>query len=65
MYKLIAEVLAERLKTILPETIGESQGAFVEDRQILNEVLIANKLVHIRCKEKNLGPLLKIDRKGV
>lgn len=33
----------------------------MEDQQILDRVLLANELVHMRCKEKTLGLLFKID----
>lgn len=62
VYKLLATILAVRLKKALPEVIGESQGTFVEDRQIfLGGVLIANELVHMRKKYKKSGLLFKID----
>lgn len=60
VYKLIAKVLAERLKVVLSEIIGESQGAFLEDRQILDGVLIINELTHMHLKDKKPGPLFKI-----
>lgn len=51
VYKLLAKVLAAKLSSILGGLIGESQGAFIEGRQILNGVLIANELIHPRRKE--------------
>lgn len=60
IYKLLAKVLAERLKKALPEVIGDSQVAFIENRQILDGVLIANELIHMR-KERKPGLLFKID----
>lgn len=61
IYKLVAEVLADRLKKVLPEIIGELQGAFVDDRQILDEVPITNELVHSRKRDKKPGLLFKIE----
>lgn len=64
VYKLLAKVPANRLKEVLPEIIGESQRAFVEDRQILDSVIIANELVNMRYKDKKTGLkdlLFKID----
>lgn len=39
MYKLLAKILANQLKQVLPLIIGPYQGAFVANRQILDGVL--------------------------
>lgn len=54
-------MLADILKKALPEIIDDSQGAFIENRQILDGVLNANELIHMRRKEKKSGLLFKID----
>ncbi|RVW25448.1 Transposon TX1 uncharacterized 149 kDa protein [Vitis vinifera] len=45
LYKIIVKVLSGRLRGVLHETIHSTQGAFVQGRQILNAVLIANEIV--------------------
>jgi len=61
LYKVIAKVLSNRLKAVLPKLVGESQTAFVAGRQILDGALIANEVVHWLKKKKKQGVLLKLD----
>lgn len=53
LYKIISKVLANRLKPILPKIISKEKSAFVEDRSILDNVLLASKVIHhMRSKRK-------------
>jgi hypothetical protein len=45
LYKILAKVLANRLRLVIGSVISESQTVFVKDRQILDGVLIANEVV--------------------
>ena len=47
VYKLFAEVLANRLKVVLPLIIGHFQEAFVQGRRILDGTLIAILLLRM------------------
>ncbi|KAJ9708595.1 hypothetical protein PVL29_000566 [Vitis rotundifolia] len=63
LYKIIAKVLAGRLRGILHETIRSTQGTFVQGRQILDAVLIANKIVDEKKRSGEEGVVFKIDFK--
>ncbi|KAK5775534.1 hypothetical protein PVK06_043435 [Gossypium arboreum] len=64
LYKIIAEVLANRLKATLPKCISQNQSAFVHERMIHNNILIAHELVHYLQSAKNSpnkGFVIKLD----
>ncbi|KAL6343049.1 hypothetical protein AAG906_017861 [Vitis piasezkii] len=61
VYKLLAKVLANKLKSVMGEVISYSQHAFVHGRQILDVVLITNEALDSRLKGNNPGLLLKMD----
>ena len=61
IYKLLAKVLAKRLKVVLPLIISPTQWAFVKERQILDGILIANKLIGSRKQSHKEGVIFKID----
>ncbi|WKA09802.1 hypothetical protein VitviT2T_027421 [Vitis vinifera] len=50
-----------RLRKVLHETIFGSEGAFVEGRQILDAVLIANEVVDEKRRSGEEGVVFKID----
>lgn len=52
LYKVIAKVLSNRLKVILPWIISENQYASVPGRNISENVLVAFDLLHFMRQKK-------------
>ena len=64
LYKIVAKVLASRLKLVLGSIISESQSAFIPGRSITDNVMISAEVMHY-LKRKRQGregvAVLKID----
>lgn len=61
VYKIIAKVLVERLERVMHKLVDRQQMAFIKNRQIMDAVLVANKCVDSREKDKQAGILCKLD----
>ncbi|RVW24688.1 Transposon TX1 uncharacterized 149 kDa protein [Vitis vinifera] len=61
LYKILAKVLANRLKKVVSKVVSSSQNAFVEGKQILDAALIANEAIDSLLKGDETGVLCKLD----
>lgn len=60
IYKPISKVLAKHLYKVLGKVIGESQHAFLDGRQIMDIVLVANEVVDELVSNKREGIMCKL-----
>ena len=60
-YKIVAKILANRLKKVMPLIIHERQTTFIEGRHMLHSVMIANEAVEEakRCQKPRI--VFKVD----
>ncbi|KAL6335467.1 hypothetical protein AAG906_029710 [Vitis piasezkii] len=61
LYKWLTKVLANILKGVLAKVISMSQNAFVEGRQIMNAMLIADETINSILKSNKGAILCKLD----
>eukprot|EP00253_Pinus_taeda_P036718 PITA_36718 len=61
VYKIISKVIANRLKPILLGIISEEQSGYVEGRQIMDNILLAQEMIHTLQTQKKTGMLIWLD----
>lgn len=60
IYKILAKLLANRMKKVLGRVINHRQSAFIGGRQLLHSVMIANEMVDDAKRTKKCLFFLKL-----
>lgn len=62
IYKILASILANRLKPVLTHLVGEAQSAFIKGRNIVHNISLAQqRAVHYGRKNTSSWCMVKID----
>ena len=61
IYLIIAKVLANRLRLVLPTLISPFQSAFLLGRQMSDNIVMAEKIVAAWCRDNTPGFLWKVE----
>ena len=60
-YKLITKVIANRIKEVLPSIIPENQGGFIQGRQIVDNIILVQEVIHSSINHWEKGMVIKLD----
>ncbi|CAN6571798.1 unnamed protein product [Malus baccata var. baccata] len=63
-YKILAKVLTNRLKRVMPNVICDNQSAFVAGKQIQDNILVVHEILHSlmhQSKADTMGMAVKLD----
>eukprot|EP00253_Pinus_taeda_P005327 PITA_05327 len=60
-YKIVAKLLANRIKPLLQKLISPAQGGFVKGRQLLDNVIQIQEALHSSYARKEQGMIIKLD----
>lgn len=63
LYKLLAKIIANKLKRIVGKVVLEYQNAFARSRQILDAVPIASEVIDSRKRSSSAGLVCNLDIK--
>ncbi|XP_015943190.1 uncharacterized protein LOC107468422 [Arachis duranensis] len=61
VYKVILKVLVRRMRSVMPNLVGETHGTFVKGRKIHDDALIACETVQWLKAHKKKAAILKLD----
>lgn len=61
LYKIIAKLLVNRMKTVMGKLVSKSQTTFIPGRQMQDEIVVLNEIVDFSRRKRKKCMLLKVD----
>ena len=59
-YKILIKILANQLKILLPKLISENRDGFMQNRQIIDNVILVQEALHSIKESRERGIVIKI-----
>ncbi|KAJ0984947.1 hypothetical protein J5N97_003303 [Dioscorea zingiberensis] len=59
-YKIITKILSNRIRDVLPYLIGKEQSAFIKERNITDNILLAQEVAHTLEKNHKPHPMMMV-----
>lgn len=60
-YKILTKIIASRLNGILDALISPNQGGFVQNMNILDNIILVQEVVHLRIMRHEKCMVIKLD----
>jgi hypothetical protein len=60
-YKIIAKIIANRIKPLLHKLISPNQSGFMEKRQMIDNIILVQEAIHSSRERGDQGMIVKID----
>jgi hypothetical protein len=59
------KIIVSRMKNIMPKLISENQGGFMQDRQIIDNIVLVQEAIHSSKENKEKGMIIKLDMENI
>jgi hypothetical protein len=60
-YKILTKIISYCLKNLFPKIIYPNQGGFMKERQIIDNIVLVQEVIHSNFSSKSKGMVIKLD----